>query len=234
MLQAIFTSARTPRQDGYQIVAQSDDVDDAIAAELRRWAPAHDSLWTRESLNFHRLDATSREERFAISHTSLQGQDYSGRGVGRVYTHFLCVTEKELGQFACDPFRLWTAAASQDLFDEPLMQNEFDQAEPISLPIVRLLGRAAEVDENLLAEQVLRHGTDQIAAYANALKGCRETQTSPIEIVAENDGARLVAAIINSLPVAERSDVSFSTGLQASERRPFCLRVVPQIAACRV
>ena len=42
--QAVFTSARTDRGLGYQIVATSPGVAEAVRRELAIWGPSHDSL----------------------------------------------------------------------------------------------------------------------------------------------------------------------------------------------
>ncbi len=82
--QAIFTSVRSERLDGYQLAARSPGIDDDLAKELITWGPAHDSLWDNSlrasSLNFHALS----DDRFCVSKTVLAGAEYSGRSGGRV------------------------------------------------------------------------------------------------------------------------------------------------------
>ena len=98
--QAIFTSVKSSRLDGYQLAAASSGVTDAIAQELMVWGPAHDSLWdTRRdarSINFHPLASGE----YCLSCTTLAGAEYSGRGGGRVYTQMFLVPRDVLTRFA--------------------------------------------------------------------------------------------------------------------------------------
>ena len=87
--QAIFTSVRSERLDGYQLAAKIGGVSEDLAKELTAWGPAHDSLWHGHpgatSVNFHGLS----DDRFCVSQTTLSGAEYSGRGGGRVYTQMV-------------------------------------------------------------------------------------------------------------------------------------------------
>ena len=101
--QAIFTSARTERLDGYQVVAASRGVTVEESRSLAQWCPAHDSLIepssATSSVNFHPL-----VDRFCVSRTSLAGAEYSGRGGGRVLTHCFILAPDLLRKFSNNPF----------------------------------------------------------------------------------------------------------------------------------
>ena len=110
--QAIFTSAKTDRLAGYQILAASPGLVEADRRELAAWGPSHDSLLdsgpNAVSLNFFPLPSGS----FCVSRTTTAGSEYSGRG-HRIYTHCLIASPEALRQFANHPLRLFDAAAAE-------------------------------------------------------------------------------------------------------------------------
>lgn len=113
--QAIFTSAKTDRSAGYQILAASPGLAESDRRELAAWGPSHDSLLDTGpdalSVNFFPLPSGS----FCVSRTTPAGWEYSGRGGYRIYTHCLIASPEVLWQFANHPLallaRLWQGAA---------------------------------------------------------------------------------------------------------------------------
>ena len=104
--QAIFTSAKTDRSAGYQILAASPGIIGFDRRELAVWGPSHDSLLDSGpqavSVNFFPFPSGS----FCISRTTPAGWEYSGRGGHRISTHCLIVSPEALRQFANHPFLL--------------------------------------------------------------------------------------------------------------------------------
>jgi hypothetical protein len=100
LTQAIFTSTKGSRLDGYQLAGRSPGVSEAIAKELTTWGPAHDSLWdTRQdarSVNFHPLSTGD----YCLSCTTVGGAEYSGRGGWRIYTQMFLLPAEALTRFA--------------------------------------------------------------------------------------------------------------------------------------
>src|SRR3954447_470873 len=141
--QAIFTSIKGPRLEGYQLAAKSGGIDGELEKELAAWGPAHDSLWdTRHdarSVNFHPL--TSGD--YCLSCTTLAGGEYSGRSGGRVYTQMFVLRPALLQRFVSDPFLVLRAlsAAGRLVAHDDL---------PTQLPTVPLLGRSGAVDPLLV------------------------------------------------------------------------------------
>jgi len=212
--QAIYTSVRSDRLDGYQLAAASAGVGAEWAQALSGWGPAHDSLWSAEpgasSVNFHSL----RGERFCISRTTLSGAEYSGRGGGRVYTQMLVVPPESLERFAWDPFLILQAVeAAGRLVIYDLV--------PASLPAIPLPGRAGPPADLLLAiiEQV---GAETIGEIAAALKA-----KPPVAVITDLPVQRLFQAVLHQLLPTERREVSFTTGLRPSPRRPLRLSFLP-------
>ena len=212
--QAIFTSARTARAVGYQVVAASSGIGPADLEEIAVWSPSHDSLVERgpsaASTNFWRLTSGN----YCVSRTTTSGGEYSGRVGPRVYTQCLIPSIDVLSKFANNPFALLRAAMVQgalEVYDDP----------PRQLEPIKLAGRAAAVDQTALAEVLGELGPRALAALVDtALKQNR------VAVVSHHARPALIAALLNCLPVECRLEFSFSTGLELSPRRPF--RVVCQ------
>lgn len=213
--QAIFTSVRSERLDGYQLAARSVGVNDELAKELTAWGPAHDSMWLSEpgatSFNCHGLS----EGRVCISLTTLSGAEYSGRGGGRVYTQMLVLPREGLAKFAGDPFLVLRAlAASGRLF-------VYDQV-PKDLPTVPLIGRASGQQPDFVVDVVNKAGAETIAELTEAVTGLQA-----VNVITDLSVERLFQALLYHLEPSERLDLSFTTGLKPSSRRPFKLSIVP-------
>ena len=213
--QAIYTSIRSERLDGYQLAAASEGVDGDLAKELNTWGPAHDSLWSAEpgalSINFHPLVG----DRYCLSRTTLSGAEYSGRGGGRVYTQMIVLTAEALSRFANDPFLVLQAVESAGRL------VVFDQT-PANLPTVPLLGRASPLPIERLEALAEPFGSDLISELAAAF-----LDDEPVTVVTNTSAERLFQAALNQLSPGDRLSVSFTTGLRSSPRRPFHVSTLP-------
>jgi hypothetical protein len=213
--QAIFTSVRRTRLDGYQLAAISGGISEALVKELTIWGPAHDSLWdTRRdarSVNFHPL-ATGD---YCISWTTLAGAEYSGRGGGRVYSQMFVVPREALARFAWDPFLILRALASAGRL------VVHDQV-PETLPTVPLMGRTDKPDDSLARQVIDEIGAkvfdDLVQAVASA---------PAVAVLTSGHVERLYQAILHSFAPEDRITISFTTNLKDSARRPFKLFVLP-------
>ena len=207
--QAIFTSAQTGRRDGYQLAGRSPGVDEADLRELSARGPSHDSLWdTGEdamSVNFYRLPSGC----YCVAKTTLAGQEYSARKGARVYTQCLVATEDVLAVFANNAFALLGAAFAQGYLR--VLEKVPEDLEPL-----RLCGRATAVDEALLAQLSSDPGVTWLQSIVEAALAVPR-----VALIAPAHAQRLVAGLINCLPLECRLDFSFSTGLKYSPRRPF-------------
>jgi len=213
--QAIFTSARTDRAAGYQLIARSPGVNESDARELVVRAPSHDALAgsgaDAASVNFHRLPSGA----LAISKTVLSGDEYSNRGAERVYTQILLVPSALLARFSNNPFAVWRAAVAQG-------SAAVHETPPERLEPLRLAGRAAAVDVSLLRE-LTAAATVRLLSAALAPLLCRQD----VVIVTKENRERLMEALLNCLPVDLRPSFSFSTGLRLSLRRPVQFALLP-------
>ena len=213
--QAIFTSVKSSRLDGYQLAATSSGVSDAVIQELTVWGPAHDSLWdTRRdarSINFHPLASGE----YCLSCTTLAGAEYSGRGGGRVYTQMFLLPPDVLTRFAHDPFlilRALSAAGRLVVYEEV----------PEKLPAVPLLGRSDQPDPSLVSQVLDEIGEKVFHELVDAV-----ATSSSVAVVTSGHVELLFQALLHAFSPAERSSISFTTGLKDSPRRPFKLFVLP-------
>ena len=215
--QAVFTSARTDRGVGYQVVATSPGVAKADRRELTIWGPSHDSLLETGadavSFNFFPLPSGS----FCISRTTPVGWEYSGRGGTRVYTHCLVVPAKILLQCANHPLALARAAAVAGAFD---VQAEV----PSALKTLDFTGAAPAGRQASLAQLIAQVGARQMAMLVQSVLTAACTVAASGCASAE----QLIAWLLDCLPLECRTAISFSTGLRYSSRRPFRILPLPR------
>jgi len=214
---AIFTSAQVRGSAGYHLVAKSAGISNEESRELSVWGPSHDSLIpgcpAGRSFNFHTLSSG----RFCVSLTTKSGAEYSARGGLRIYTHSLVISASILRRFSNDPFRLFEAAMTSGILDE------LAPAEILSAS--RLLGRASSVDHDLLREQL-----DSIGPHS--LAGALQTVIQSDLIAIQSASVELLmATLMTLLPPSCRCELSLSTGLRQSPRRPFRLTALDSSVA---
>lgn len=203
------------RLDGYQLAATSPGISSELAKELTIWGPAHDSLWdTRRnarSVNFFPLAGGD----FCLSWTTMAGEEYSGRGGGRIYTQMFVVPPALLLRFSNDPFLVLRALAAAGR----LIVHE---TVPANLPTVPLLGSSGPPPAALTAQTLEEIGESVFQELVEAVG------TSPnVAVLTNGHVERLFQGVLHALPLAERLAVSFTTGLKDSPRRPFRLFVLP-------
>jgi hypothetical protein len=209
--QAIFTSAKTDRSAGYQVVGHSPGIHQIDVRELAVWCPSHDSLLEQGpeavSFNFHPLPSGA----YCISRTVPAGWEYSGRGGMRVYTHCLIVSPEVLAHFANNPFAVMQAALSAGAMEirDPI---------PTRLEPLFLSGGATPVDQSLLICLSARPGPSAMAVLIQAA-----LDAVCLAVAGEPSPGELYAGLFSCLPPACRLEFSFSTGLKYSGRRPFRL-----------
>ena len=217
--QAVFTSARTVRGDGYHLVARSPGVSDDDARELAVWGPSHGALFTERdeatSINFCTLASGA----CCVSKTVAAGQEYSGRGGARVYTHFLLVPADVMTRFANNPFAVLRAAWAKG------MLGVHDRW-PDDLESFSLVGRAAAVDEGLLAQIAEQWGAARVARLVQSAM-----QPGVHLLAGVGNSETLIGGLLQCFPPDCRTEISFTTGLRYSPRRPFRLAPLDSDAA---
>lgn len=214
--QAVYTSARTTRGEGYHLVARSPGISEADARAISTWSPSHDGLLPdvpeKRSINFFTLPSRL----FCVSRSLIDGEDYSLRGAPRLVTNLLVVEPDVMARFSFDPFALLRAVelsgrlAKGDLADDP------------HLAPIALVGRSKAVNQSQLGELLGEIGAARIGIAIESLLAGR-----PLAIRASVSTEKLFAGIWQCLPIECRGEFSFSTGLQYSLRRPFDLLALP-------
>jgi hypothetical protein len=207
--QAIFTSARTQRLDGYQLVVTTEGISAEDCQSLTQWCPAHDSLSERSaqatSVNFHPLPSGN----YCISRTMMAGAEYSGRGGACIFTQCFVMSPKTLGKFSNNPFRVLEAITAGG-------HVNYSGESPSRLEPFRLVGRASAIDQSLLRKLKTDQRSQRLAAVVATV-----TNHQAVCIIDEIHSDIWLGALFSVLPAACRTQLSFSTGLQFSGRRPF-------------
>ncbi len=217
--QAIFTSARSDRSAGFQVLAASPGIAACDRRELAAWGPSHDSLLDSRdeavSVNFFPLPSGS----FCVSRTTPAGWESGGRGGHHVYTHCLIASPAVLRQFANHPLALLDAALAGGGL-EPL------DAIPPRLDMLELRETATGGDAGQFAQLAAEIGPISLAmlvqaASTNVCLAVRGPVATP----------RLIQGLLECLPIDCRTLISFSSGLKFSTQRPFDLFALPDDAA---
>lgn len=209
--QAIFTSAKTDRSAGYQILAASPGLAESDRRELAAWGPSHDSLLDTGpdalSVNFFPLPSGS----FCVSRTTPAGWEYSGRGGYRIYTHCLIASPEVLWQFANHPLALLSAAMAGGCL-EPL------DAIPARLEPLELRETTTAGDTGGLARLAAEVGPASLATFVEAaLTSVCLAVRGPVPTDC------LVGGLLDCLPLDCRTLISFSTGLNLHGGLSICL-----------
>ncbi len=212
--QAIFTSLRSRKSQGYHLVAQSSGLEDQLARRLCTWGPSHASLLSdhpdAESLNFHPLT----DDWFVVSRTVYGGPEYSGRGGLQVFTQFLLLKREQMALYENHP--LLVVQTAQLLGNLRLVTHISHHLDPIELPERPLKGCAAQsADRVFLREEVLRS-----LRYPNRVAVLGLTNPLPV-----------LTQIVRDVPREQRLKLSFTTGLKPSIHRDFRLHFVKAVDA---
>jgi hypothetical protein len=214
--QALFTSAQTPRGDGYQLVAHSPGLRPEDERELTAWGPSHDSLRDPNpgavSYNAFRLPSGA----YCVSRTVPDGQEYSRRGGFKVLTHYLIVPPAIMDRFGNSALGVIRVAIADGVLDHVSERVHH-------LPSVTLTGKASVVDRTALDRVRSRLGPDLLAALVEKILG-----ESSVSIVGGPPAESLIAAVLSCFPPECRCEFSFSTGLRFSRRRPFRIIFAPE------
>lgn len=203
--QAVFTSVRTKKAQGYHLVAVSEGIDETLARLLSVWGPSHASLLSdetdAESLNFHRV----AHDWYAISRTVHGGPEYSGRGGLEIFTNFLLVQAHQLDGYQSDPLCFArTAQALGYLRFQPVQGND-------TLPTVDLPDHPIR--------KVISPPEETPVPLQDILTVLRRQQR--VAVLGLDDPLPTLSLIIQQTAVQDRLGVSFCTGLRPSVDRDF-------------
>lgn len=219
--QAIYSRAASGHTNHYELTAQSRGISPSDASALAIWGPAHDCLLDTSSrassINFFPLPSGS----YCISRSCAytRGMSHDGaRGLtsdaSEVLTHALVIPASSLAEVHNDPFAIVTAmnAGSRWLSAPPrdaqLSHFELNVESPL-------------VDEARISRAVSIFGQAWLVGTIDVL-----LHHSAVAVIGDTTREQLVSAVMTCLPPSCRGELSFSTGLKYSPRRPFRLFAV--------
>ncbi|MHB8970479.1 MAG: GAP1-N2 domain-containing protein [Pirellulaceae bacterium] len=213
--QAIFTSMRSGRNEGYQIAAMSPGVSLADQRELAQWGPGHDSLYdprpTAESVNFHHMESGL----YCLSRTVCAGREYSGRGGFKVYSQCFLLPPELLRRFANHPFRVIEALLASGR--APVLSPVPDQLDPVPV-----LGRAAAIKIANVERLCQTIGPERLVSLL-----CAALKTTALGVSATVPPQRLLGGLLELIPPPLRTRFPLTTGLKVSPRRLYRLAIIP-------
>ena len=209
--QAIFTSARTERSDGYHLVACSKGISAEDKRELAVWGPSHDSLCnpTRPAVSYFPLKSGA----FCVARTSCEQWEHSGRG-RRIHSHMLIVAAEDFADANFHPLVVYGVAQRFELFRGQLPSTAL-------LPEVELESPCSQIESELLELASTAEEMNTVPALGRAQSGAER-----LALLHATRPLHLLAGLFFWLPQAQRRDCTFTTGLKFSPRRPFRLMFV--------
>lgn len=210
--QAVFTSSKTRRGEGYHVVAKSPGISASQVIALTRWCPSHASLQSTdvhaESTNYHPLST----DMVAVSRTVYGLKEFSGRGGLQVVTVAIVLRRSQLAGYENNCFRLARVARSLGhLRWRPQLP---EQISPIELP-------NSEWSETFLQRELSDASDDTIGQVAGLLR-----TEQRVALIADSHPNQVAEQVVRRLPMEDRISCYFTTGLKWSKQRPFNLQLL--------
>ena len=214
--QAIFASARGTQGSGYQLVSRSRGIDDSTATMLRDWGPSQGALLSRdvdsEAISYYTLGA----DRIVVSRTIYGGPEYSQRGELEVFTRSIIASRKLLEAYDNNPW--WLAKTVLTLGYFRLMRHSEPWMTEVDLPARSLLG-VRSAPRTRIAEEPL----------SQALQSLQLNR--PVALIGNIDVEHAMPQLMKCLGSPQRTQITFTTGMVPSVRRPFQLHLFPNASA---
>lgn len=219
--QAVYSRAAGGHTNHYELTAQSPGISPSDASALAIWGPAHDCLLDTHarasSVNFFPLPSGSYCISRSVAYTRGMSQD-GARGLSHegseVLTHALVIPAAALAEVHNDPFAIIEVmnAAARWLVAPP---------RDAELPAFELQVAAPLVDETRIGRAVSIFGLSWLVGAVDVL-----LHHAAVAVIGDSTREQLVSAVMTCLPPSCRVELSFSTGLKYSPRRPFRLFAV--------
>lgn len=210
--QVIFTSTRTPMGEGYRIIAASAGVRPEEKQVITRNSPSHDSLCSTapdaRGVAFYPL-ATGR---LCAAVSCFAGNEHTGRGGQRIYTHNVVFSAQQFATHAFHPFAILRAMIDHGLTTPQL-------SPPQKLPELEL---AVSDDPN--AEVPMP--ASALSAPARCYILHRLLDDGSLVLRLDADWPTTAEAFVLALPGPLRAKVPFSAGLRFSVGRVHRFQVI--------
>jgi len=216
--QAIFTSIRSPMGEGYRLVAHSPGISHDERAEITRRSPSHESLSGAAANAYALLAFPLSSGRLAIAHCTSAGEEYTGRGGLRVWSHYVVLDDDAFAAYGCNPVRVQRALAANAL----TTQNPPQTLDLIALPawnhtdISQHVCGAADAEACVrLIDACLRGGRWAIAGVRQPARSCEWTYDLMPPIVRR----RMSISYGLGFCLARELDVTFVDAVRANLER---------------
>ncbi len=208
--QAVFTSVNVNQLKGYQLTGRSGGIEDRLAQALCRWSPSHGGLWgtneQAESINFFQIGS----DWHVLSRSIFGGPEYSRRAGQRVYTKIMAFGRKHLAAFQHNCMALARTAQSLGLLT-------LDSMTPQTLPPIELPDQPFVADNRV----------EKMSALEGRIANLVENEL-PVAVIGVNHPIKFMTQFIPKLPISLRLKLSFCTGLNLTEQRPFAIQFFPE------
>lgn len=230
--QAIFTSSDRSQIKGYQLVAKSANIDRHIAQELHRWSPSQlgsddPAAWT---LNYFPVS----EDEVAVSRTVRGGPEYSSRGGSQVVTLIAVLGNEEFAAYHNNAVLVAQTAMTLGWLRLPLGVPS-RTLETFELPDSPFVGH--DSDQELGGQQITNRVPSQHRNPPDPPDGLEPNvqfeivkylnQKKRLAIVGASSPRKAVAKLISQMPLPNRREFSFTTGLPPALHRPFQAHFLP-------
>ncbi len=228
--QAIFTSSDRGQIKGYQLVAVSDDMDRDLSRKIQLWSPSHlgetPAKWT---VNYYPIS----QDQVAVTRTALGGPEYSGRGGAQVVTLIAVLNNHQFSAY--DNNAILVARTALALGWLRIPSHMPSRLQPIELPDVPLPACRGSYRFNF-STPAITDPIDRCSSISTPRTRSRENRLDDrvltglmellkkrrrIAIVGARNPLHMVDSFIQHLPLADRREFSFTTGLPPTYNRPF-------------
>jgi len=207
--QAVFTSVRGPVAEGYRIVAATANVTPAERAEITRRSPSHGSLSDDQplatALSAYPLDSG----RYCVAVSRPAGIEHTGRGGQRVCTHIAVLDDDAFRAFACNPAAVHAALCQADGPKETAPTPPRLGPLRLSAPPPIVSGSQGGI------------GTDWLLCLTRAV-----LRSERLIVAGATEETAALNALVVSLPLALRRELSVSCGLRYAASRRLQLNFV--------
>jgi len=210
--QAIFTSVRTPMGEGYRIIAASRGLRPEEKQAITRFSPSHEALCPLEpgatspngvhAVAFYTLPT----KRVCVACSCDAGEEQSGRGGLRVYTHNLVFDAADLETCGFNPFAVVRAMAELGLTTPQLKPPAVLDALDLPVP-----DSATSVPKTMLDNSL------NTAWRKHVLESLLSDRSLVLNI--GGDWLSIAEALLMGLPGPMREAVAFVAGLRFSVSR---------------
>jgi hypothetical protein len=207
--QAVFTSVRGPVAEGYRIVAATANVTPAERAEITRRSPSHGSLRddrpSAKALSAYPLDSG----RYCVAVSQPAGIEHTGRGGQRVCTHIAVLDDEAYRAFACNPVTVHAALCRASGPEETAPASPRLDPLRLSAPPTIMSGSPGGI------------GIDWLLCLSRAA-----LRSERLIVAGATEETAVLDAIVVSLPLAVRRELSVSCGLRYAAARRIRLNFV--------